>query len=456
LFLTRSNHRICYERELKLPCKIIKIDETCGAVLVESLRAQDGGINLWISPDDLVGNHEVSKIPNMTKSVNGNPDDVQSSQSRNTRTTEQIGHTNPHYVSPVEETIDLTEEDENESYPDSLQSRTACQKSNDFNFSSKPEFRLQRRGQSFTAKSSFAQRRPDIPTSRYTSTGPSCQVPDIRSTFLPNIETQMTFSNERSMSSSVADVCRSLSSVSGIPNNEYNRGRHFGNQNLCYNNFTNSIQNQQSLLERTQQNFGARGNLDTTSSIGASATLDAYMGAQMLSDRFATMGSSRSALLHSGATIQSELDLLKQHGMALEILVSTTDVGTIVATLQFIKRMHQRGIPVGPTAAKLVSDAERTSRVLMEDKFLRHMTAPIFSGGNGYNLQHAGMILCRLAPFLGTNLGRLDSPMVDSTKLLSLGLNRVEVLDILPFIQSFEDNILMKTLSFRRQLANLY
>jgi hypothetical protein len=190
--------------------------------------------------------------------------------------------------------------------------------------------------------------------------------------------------------------------------------------------------------------------------MGASVTLGASIRAQMLSDRFSTVGSSSSALSHSGANIQSEVDLLKQHGMALETLMSTTDIGTIVSTLQYIKRMHQRGIPVGPIAAKLVSDAERTSRALMEDKFLRHMTAPIYSGGNGYNLEHAGMILCRLAPVLGPNLGRLDSPILDSTKLLNLGLNRVEVLDTLPFIQSFEDDILMKTLSFRRQLANLY
>jgi len=351
----------------------------------------------------------------------------------------------------------LTEDDENQSYPGSLQSRTACQKSNDFHFRSKPEFRLEPRGQSFTANSSFAQTSPDMATSRYTSIDPSCQAADIRSAvLLSRIKPQMTFSNERPMASSLADVCRSLSSVSGLPNNEYNTGVHFGNQNLCYNKFTNSIQNQASLLEQTQQNMRARGNFNTTSSMGASVALDASIRAQMLSDRFATVGSSSSALSHSGASIQSELDLLKQHGMALETLMSTTDIGTIVSTLQHIKRMHQRGIPVGPTAAKLVSDAERTSRALMEDKFFRHMTAPIYSGGNGYNLQHAGMILCRLAPVLGPNLGRLDSPTIDSTKLLSLGLNRVEVLDTLPLFQSFEDDILMKTMSIRRQLANLY
>ena len=168
------------------------------------------------------------------------------------------------------------------------------------------------------------------------------------------------------------------------------------------------------------------------------------------------MSSASPKLLRSGAPIRFELDLLKQHGMALEALMSATDLGTILATLQFIKRMHQRGIPVGPTANKVVSAAEMTCRVQVEEKFLRHMIAPVSSGGKGYNASHAGLILSRLAPILGGTLGRLDSPLVTSTTLLNLGLDRDEVFDILPYIQKFEDDVLMKTLSLKRQLSNVY
>jgi len=473
---------ICYESEMKLPCKIIKIDEKCGAVLVESIKALDDGTNhLWISPDDLVGNYEVSKIANdrkgrnMTKSLNVNPDDVQSNQSSNIKTTEQIGQISPNHAALIQETIDLTQEDEYEltqeheceSHHGLLHPLTASQNSNDFHFRSKSQFRPEPRGQYFTANSSSAQTSPEMATSWYTSMGitdPSYQASNIGSTFLPDRKTQMTFNNERSRASTVADVCKSLSSVSDFPNNEYNRGRDFGNQNLHDSKFTRSIRRQSSNPKRTQpdflrfadENLRVRGNSNITSSMVASATLDASVRAQILSDRFAIMASSSSALLHSSATIQSELDLLKQHRMALEILMSASDVGTVVASLQYVKRMHQRGIPVGPTAAKVVSAAEMTSRVLIEDTFLRHMTAPICSGGKSYTVSHAGMILCRLAPILGPNLGRLDSPTVDPTRLLSLGLDRDEVLDILPYIQSFEDEILMKNLSFKRRLTNLY
>lgn len=462
---------ICYEREIKLACKIMKIDEKCGAVLVRSLKAQDGGIiNRWISPDDLVGNDEVPKTSNdrkernVTKSINVNPDGIQSHRSDNTRTSERVGKKSPSYGTPAQEIIDLTEQDEYKLDHRLLQPLSAPQKSNDSHFRSKPEFRSEPRGPSFKAKSSSEQRSPEIAKSRYMSTGASGQASDIGSTILSCTKTQMFLNNERATTSTVADVCKSLSSVSRLPNNEYIRDKDIANKSLHDSKFTTIVQNQAPFLERAQhaflgftnENLRTRDNLNMSSSMAASVTLDTSLRAQMLSDRFPRMNASSPTSLHSGANIQSELVLLNQHGMALEILMSATDLGTIVASLQFIKRVHQRGIPVGPTAAKLVSAAEMTSRVLMEDIFLKHMTAPILSGGKGYNVTHAGIILCRLAPILGSNLGKLDSPTVDSMMLLSLGLNRHEVLDILPYIQSFEDEILMKTLSFKRQLTNVY
>lgn len=426
MFLTHSNCRICYERERKIPCKIIKIDEKCGAVLVERLEAKDGATNqLWISPDDLVGNYKVSKVSNAIL------DDARTHRSSNPKTCEQRGQ-----ISPI--CVDLTEEDENESHPGLIQSLAMYQKSNGLYLSPKPELRRGPRN--------LAEISPEVETPRYLATGSSSQTLYPGSTSLAEAKAL------------VADVCKSLSTISGVPNNGYTGGRDFRRQDL------HLVQNEQSLQVRTQptslrfqdENLIARANPNITSNIVPPITPDASFRAQTLSDRYTMMACSSSPLSQNNVAVQSKLDLLKQHGMALELLMSASDLGTIVATLQYIKRMHQRGIPVGPTAAKLVSEAEMTSRVLMEDSFLKHLTTPVWSGGKGYDVSHAGVILCRLTPILGPNLGRLDSPTIDSTKLLSLGLNTAEVLDILPYIQSFEDDILMKTLSFKRKIANVY
>lgn len=437
---------------MKLPCKIIKIDETCGAVLVESLKSQDNGIKrLWISPDDLVGNYEYSKTSNcrkgrkLMKSVSVKPTALRR------RYEQKMAQIPPKSVSSAQVAIDLTQDDEFEEDPEVSDPLKAYQKSLDRHFGSKLESRLEQRDQSFISSSGLLERA----MSRNSLPGSLRSGLDIRSTSLPNTG-QLTFDNERFAAPTVPDVRKTLTSVSGLLGGDYR------NQSLYDIKLANSVQRQSSLLGRTQpamfrfadENMRARSNLSLPSTARAPGILDASLRAQTLSNRFPMMGTSGSALPQSGGNIQSELDLLKQHGKALEILMSARDLGTIVATLQFIKRVQQRGIPVGPTAAKLVSEAEMKSRALMEDTFLRHLTSPTHCGGKGYTRTHAGMILCRLAPVLGPNLGRVDSPPIDSARLMSFGLSRLEVLDILPYTQSFEDDILMKTLSCKRQLAN--
>ena len=108
---------------------------------------------------------------------------------------------------------------------------------------------------------------------------------------------------------------------------------------------------------------------------------------------------------------------------------------------------------MGPTATKVMSDAELTSRAMMEEAFLSHMTAPIWSGGKGYDILRAKRILCRLAPVLGSNLGRLDSPIIDSAKLMILGLSGTEATGLIEFIQKIEEDILRKNIDFKRQFA---
>eukprot|EP00536_Pseudo-nitzschia_multiseries_P007421 jgi/Psemu1/17955/gm1.17955_g len=174
-------------------------------------------------------------------------------------------------------------------------------------------------------------------------------------------------------------------------------------------------------------------------------SLDFPVGGQTLQDTYARMNES--------VTIQMKLNLVKQHGMALELLMSSrNDIATIMACLQYIKRIHRRGIPVGPMARKLVSSAETTSQLLMEDMFLKNMTEPLFLGGRGYSISHAKMIHCRIWPILGSNLGSLDSPSVNVTQVLRMGLNAIEATDAFSCIQRLEDDILLKSITLKRQL----
>ena len=400
------NHRICYERERKVPCKIIKIDKESGAVFVESIKAEDNDINhVWISPDDLVGNFII------------NDQNTQNIQSRHdTEPSEEIGQISPICVSSIQETIDLTEDDDEDERNPGL----------------------------FT---------PDTASPRYAS------IDSLPRTYVPHMQTEVTPDNEISIAKIVADACNSVSPVSGLSSNTYNKGMEYGNQNLYEDKFPNTVQNKPWLPERRQSDLFryANQNLLTrdASSIVARATLDSPLRIQAISDRFGMMGSPSPVLSERGVMV-SELGLLKQHSMALDILMAAKDLGTILAILHYIKLLQQRGVSMGPATAKLVSDAEMTSRALMEDGFFRHMTTPVWSGGKGYNASHAGLLLCRLSTILGSGLGRMDSPMINSAKLLGLGLNRLEISDSLPYIQQLEDDILMKTLKFKRQFATVY
>ena len=103
---------------MKILCKIIRIDEKCGAVVVRSLRAQDDDDvvkDLWISPDDLVGIDDVSNYLNRksTKSTSIEAIKKQSCQSSSiTISPPQIRQNGRKHVSPVNETIDLTGDDD--------------------------------------------------------------------------------------------------------------------------------------------------------------------------------------------------------------------------------------------------------------------------------------------------------------------------------------------------------
>jgi len=421
---------------MKMPCKIIKIDEQSGAVLVESLQVQHKDMdNTWISPDDLVGyqfpktsnDQEIMKVKN---SVSADPDETKNN-------TERIGQFSQRQMLSVQKCIDLTQDDECDEYvSNQISIQYSNPRPNGIGFEPKSPIRLE----------------TQIPKNALIS--PSYPSQDIDTISVPSAKVNENYTDEKFQTVARVDALSrySFKNCSGV-----------GNQILSDGKFTSNLRQPSLTRERLQpdtlrfenDNSREKGILNTSSSMLVSTPFGAPFHAPITPDRYATIGSSNFASAHSGTSIQSQLLLLKQHGIALEILMSATDLGTILASLQYIKRAHERGIPMGPTAAKVVKDAELTSRVLMEDTFLRQMTSPKLSGGNGYNVSQAGMILCRLAPILGPNLGRLDSPTIDSTRLLSLGLNAIEVLDLLPYIQSFEDDVLMKTLSLKRQLANV-
>ncbi len=349
---------------------------------------------MWISPDDLVGNY---KPKNTLK--------MQSHQPSKSKA-KDIGLASPTCVSSINETIDLTGDDENETNTGLYQPATI--------------------------------------TPRQVSTGSYSHILQTES---PEMEAQ-----RKSIAAIVADACDSLSSESDLPSIGYSSAGSSIVENLYDNKFRNTIEGKPWLPEPTQSSAlrFTNNRLRNTSSFMNTSTLGSSLRGQPILGMVETSSPIPS---QANVAIRAEFDLLNQHGKALEILLSAKDVGTIVASLQFIKRMHQRGIPAGPKPAKVVSDAELASRAMMEDGFLNHMTAPIRAGGKGYNASRAGMILCRLAPVLGSNLGRLDSPLIDSTKLMTLGLNSNEAMDVLPYIQSFEDDILVKNVTLKRQLA---
>ena len=413
---------------MKISCKIIKIDKASGAVLVGSLLPQDDRAkHMWISPDDLIGNYRIQETSNGAKgisrkdSIDIKPDNAQGHRLRNSRTAERLGQNNVNGTS-TQDMIAASLEDEHQSHPELSQPPLAVfQKSNDSHFIPQSELQQESRRQSFTANSSPAQTRLDS----------SLTASDTRSTSLYHRRNEMAFNSDGSTPSRSTSSHQSLLSGLGLFNNPCSR-------------------------EFTDENIVRRINTNGAPSMAASGMSEGSARGQMLSGRFTSICSSRPPLLHRNTTIQSELDLLKQHGRALDVLMSTKDLGRIIASLQYLDRMHQRGVPVGPTAAKLVKVAAMTSRVLMEENLLRQMTAPIGSGGKGYNPAHAGMILCRMSPILGANLGRFDSPMINVPQLLRMGLNVQEVVDILPYVQLFEDDIILKSLSLKRELTCLY
>ena len=372
-----SNYRICYERERKFPCKILKIDEECGAVLVEKLKSEGSADDvIWISPDDLVGNYTP---------INKNVKKTQST----------MGQISPACVS-VQETIDLTEDDEEESDPGLVT--------------------------------------PDTISARYRSLDSLSRVLHPESTYVPQTQSETLSDDERAIARIVADACKSLQPPSTIIS-AHSRGRDVRIQDAYENKIANAL-NDESYLPEQSQSYLLRYTNEDPRTIG-----------------FGIMDSSSNLSSYGSMVMKSEYVLLKQHRMALEILMSANDFVTIEATLQHVKRFQQRGVPIGPTTAELVSNKGRTSRALMDDAFLRHMTTPIWSGGKGYNASHTRIILSRLAPIFASGLGRLDSPMINSVVLLNLGLDGVEASDVIPYLQALEDDILMKTLKIKRQLS---
>jgi len=451
---------VCYEREKKFSCQIIEIDVTSGAVLVKRINSKESckGRSIWISPDDLVGHCKLSKIinnkvgVNMKNPINSNPNDVLSNKPSQTRTAKKSAHASSNHVAiakhvaTVRETIDLTQDDDCESDLSILQPIIALQKSDDFQCRPKTGFQPEAMVQSLIDNTP-AQSSLGVRLNQWKPHDSIVQ----KSGIISSTKTQIRLDKERNAASSTTDVCKSFS-VRDV-GSQLPRDTEFPNWIKSQSSF---LQEQYASIRHYEEKFRAMDNLNTTTTMTSSGLADSAFEVPTLANRFSVIGSSSSTLLLGGNPIRLELDLLKQHEMALDVLVSTTDLGTILATLQFIKRMQKRGIPVRPTAAKVVSAAEMTCRIQMEGKFLRYMTAPISSGGKGYNASYAGIILCRLAPILGPTLGRLDFPPVTSTKLQSLGLERDEIFDILPYIQTLEDDVLMKTISFKRQLIDVY
>jgi hypothetical protein len=417
-------NRVCYETEINLPCKILEIDTSSGAVLVKRLVIKDGAKNcLWISPDELVGNCRETARPKKGF------DDFVSLEASTAR-------------------------------------RISCSA-------------LAAAQQEATCNSPYTTKKP------YFSSQTSLEIPASWHSSDDNLlsEFQVGPREEDVRLQNISDLAlngspseaRTISNV-GVPSafNNFNFIPAGGDiidltDDSSEHDYVNTELEQalppsppshsaphssfsyEQLLD-TNNRFDIHPRMAMSSSPMTSA------GGLMLSSSAATAAcntASSSIYPSNLSAIQLELNLLRRHGMALEILMSTTDLPTMVASLQYVKSMQQRNVPLGPIACEVVTEAEMTSRALMEDALLRQMTLPIYSGGKGYNIRHAGMILCQMEPILGSNLGGLCTPSMDIMKLLSLGLTSLEALDILPYIQKFEDDILATTLSIKRQLAKI-
>mmetsp|Transcript_20862 Transcript_20862/g.45427 ORF Transcript_20862/g.45427 Transcript_20862/m.45427 type:complete len:655 (+) Transcript_20862:176-2140(+) len=378
---------ISYEREMKLPCKIVQIDEMSGAVLVESLLVQGKGKKtLWISPDDLVGNYKLPRTRHERKSrseknCNINKDSVGSSEIYQT-------------------TIDLTEENECQSY-------------------------------SISSQPSMA---PKVPSNPHLIPNAEAIRPS------PNPSSAMPASWYMSMG-----IAKPLSKVHHVGSTTTLGGGNFTHQKVRNSIIANGMLGQSSLRGGVQSlNLPIEDSSRLPVGRMISGCLGASVRGQSPSDTFAT--------INRNATIQLGLNLIKQHGAILTVLNSSSDLATIMVCLQHVKRIHQRGIPVGPTGKEIVSEAELKSQLLIQDMFLKHLTAPKYTGGRGYSLTYARVMFCQVAPILGSNFGSLDKSLINVIDLLRLGLSDLEASDIFPFIQTLEEDILLKSISLRRQL----
>jgi len=433
---------------MDLSCKILEIDISSGAVLVESLLVRNGVKNcLWISPDDLVGNFR--ETARLEKGI----EDVQSHESIGSiiscSALSRIGQSREGFAVPQQEVTGSNSQYTKKQY---VSSQTV-------------DLEMPPSWYSSVGKLSPSLRASDSLRSEF-QVGPRDEYVRVLNT------TDLTFSGLSSEQRIKSDI-----GVNSTFNNEISK--HSSSTNSL-----NSTSGGKEIIDLTDEilehadvsNTLLKEELPPSSSHSAflpipfelldtnnrsdpfSRTFATSVGGPMLSSFAAASAiTSNSAFppVFPSATIELELNLLKRHGIALEFLMSATDLPTMVASLHYVKSMQQSNVPLGPTALEVVTEAEMTSRALMEDALLRQMTLSILSGGRGYNLRHAGMILCQMEPILGSKLGGLHTLSIDITKLLSLGLTTSEALDILPYIQKFENDILAKTLSIKRQLALL-
>jgi len=436
---------VCYEREMDLSCKLLEIDIASGAVLVESILRNGVKNCLWISPDDLVGNcRETAKLK---KGIN----DVQSHESICSiipcSALSRIGKSRESFAEPQQQVIGNSQYTKKQ-----------------YVFPQTADLEMPPSWYSSVSKLSPSLRASDNVRSEF-QVGPreeyvrvqnitdlTLNGPSSEQRIKSDIGANSTFNNEILKYSSSINSLNSTSGGREIIDLTYEILEHADVSNTLLEEELPPPSSHSAFLPipfellDTNNRFDER--IFTTS-----------VGGPMLSSFAAT--AAAPAITSNGVfpsvcpstTIPLELNLLKRHGVALEFLMSATDLPTMVASLHYVKSMQQSNVPLGPTALEVVTEAEMTSRALMEDALLKQMTLPIYSGGKGYNLRHAGMILCQMEPILGSKLGGLHTLSIDITKLHSLGLTSSEALDILPYIQKFEGDIIAKTLSLKRQLA---
>jgi hypothetical protein len=428
-------NRVCYETEINLPCKILEIDMSSGAVLVKRLVVKDGAKNcLWISPDELVGNCRETARPNPKKGF----DDFLCLETSTARriscsaptAAQQEGTCNSSYTT-------------NKQYYSSQASLEIPASWHSSDGRSTPS--LRRVSDNLPSEFQVGPREEDVRRQNISDlalNGPPSEARTIADIGAPSALGNFNFIPADSAiidltdeSSEHANVSTELEQALPPSPPSHSAPHSFSYEQLDTNN-----------------------RFETHPRMAMSSSPMTSMGGPILfSSTVAAACNTASSTIYPSnlSAIQIELNLFRRHGMALEILMSATDLPTMVASLQYVKSMQQRNVPLGPTALEVVTEAEMTSRALMEDALLRQMTLPIYSGGKGYNIRHAGMILCQMEPILGSNLGGLRTPSMDVVILLSLGLTSLEALDILPYIQKFEDDILAKTLSIKRQLAKI-